>query len=348
MEKDKDIDIDGLDHGVIFRRSWAWAGLVLPPLVMLVIPAEIVAYIIEPEWPLRVFTFSLTEESDVFARHINYRIVYATMILFHVALCLCLILLFWDRLRDFPRFLRHRAYVFMTIEASLFLAILRFYWRDTTLYKLSYTNIRDLLAKTGVLNDIVPIGVNLDKVTTKLSIFVYIPQIFSVAALIVALAVAGSVVGNLREAPESEWRERFIAGVNSLQICFFGLSAALVTSTFTASLFFQFPANLAAADEQMLKTAVTALSEYAYALTVFWGAVYSLTLVATFAPAAIVLRSEIRRHGQRSESPDEFSQWLAEKALVSPSKWFRNIVVMLAPLLFSAVGSLLKLLPSGG
>jgi len=353
----KDKDVDSLKWGAILVSPWAWAIIVFPPLVMLVLPAEIISYFVRPAWPLDVFTITVAQESEAFARHLNHRIVYAAMIFFHVTLCLCLIVLFWDRLRDFSKFLQRRAYVLMIIEASLFLAILAFYWRSTGLYKLSYINIRGLLAKTCVLDDVlapcvpdcVVDGVtrcvpDLDSVTTKLSMFVYIPQILSIAALTVALAVAASVIGNLQQLTAQDWQKRFDDGVKSLQFCFFGLSAVLVTSTITATLFFQFPVSLAAADTPP----ATALSEYARTLTVFWGTVYTLTLVATFAPAALILRSLVRRYERGAESSAEFKQWLTDKALVSPIRLITNFLAMLAPMLFGAAGSLMKFLPGGG
>jgi hypothetical protein len=353
----KDKVIKSGNRGVIFGASWAWVAIVLPPFVMLVLPAEIISYFVHPAWPLDVFTITVTQESEAFARHLNHRIVYAAMIFFHVTLCLCLIVLFWDRLRDFAGSLRRRAYVLMLIEASLFLAILRFYWRSTDLYTLSYINIRELLAKTCVLDDVlapcvpdcVVDGVtrcvpDLDSVPTKLSMFVYIPQIFSIAALTVALAVAASVIGNLEQLKAQDWQKRFDDGVKSLQFCFFGLSAVLVTSTIAATLFFQFPASLTAADNP----AAAALSEYARTLTVYWGTVYTLTLIATFAPAALILRGLVRRYEQGAESSAEFKRWLTDKALVSPIRLITNFLAMLAPMLFGAAGSLMKFLPGAG
>ena len=113
----------------------------------------------------------------------------------------------------------------MFVEASLFLAVLGFYWRSTGLYKLSYLNIRALLASTCALNDILAPCVaghvpDLDQVTTRLSLFVYIPHIFSIATLSVAVAVATSVIGNLRDLTAQDWHKRFDHGVQSLQICF--------------------------------------------------------------------------------------------------------------------------------
>jgi hypothetical protein len=353
----KDKDGNRFNQGVIFGRSWAWLAIVFPPLVMLVLPAEIIGYIVEPGWPLSELTLALSTESEAIARHINHRIKFAAVIMFHVSLCVCLMVLFWGRIRDFPGFLRHRAYVLMIAEGALFLAVLAFYWRATGLYKLSYLNIRELLARTCVLDDLLAKCIpgcvsdgsancvpDLDAVATKLSMFVYIPHIFSIATVAVAVAVAGSVIGNLQQFTVPDWQKRFDEGVKSLQFCFFGLSAVLVTSTATATLFFQFPVSFTIVET----STATVLTEYARTLAVFWGTVYTLTLVATFAPAALILRSLIRRYEQGAESSVEFKQWLTDKALISPIKLITTFLAALAPLLFGAAENLIKFLPGGG
>jgi hypothetical protein len=335
-------------QGLSYGLPWLWVVLALPPLVMLVLPAEVIAFFVPTDWPLDAFALSVTQQGEAFARHIDHRILYAAVVLFHAALCLGLIVLFWDRLRDFPAFLRRQAYVVMFVEAALFLVVLAFFWRSTVLYELSYLNIRELLAGTCALGDILAPCVDgkvpdLDQMTTKLSLFVYIPHVLSIAVLAVAVAVVASIIGSLRELKAQDWHERFDHGVQSLQICFFGGSAILVTSTITATLFFQFPASIAPADSAV----ATALAEYARTLTVFWGVVYTLTLVATFGPAALILRNLVRRYEQGAESSDKLKEWLTYKALVSPIRMITNFFVMLAPMLFGAAGSLTKLLPGG-
>ena len=129
-----------------------------------------------------------------------------------------------------------------------------------------------------------------------------------------------------------------------VQVCFFGLSAVLVTSTITATLFFQFPASLARTDSWV----ATGLSAHAQTLSVFWGTVYTLTLIATFIPVALIVRNLVRRYEQGAESSPEFRSGLVHKALVSPMRLIMNLLAMFAPMLFGAAGSLTKLLPGGG
>ncbi|MEE8302328.1 MAG: hypothetical protein V3S24_07820 [Candidatus Tectomicrobia bacterium] len=334
MEK----DIESPDQGEVFGRSWAWFWLILPPLVMFVVPTGIIQFMITPGWSPHDFAASFAEGSDVLAGHISHRMVYAAMAYFHVAVCLCATLFFWDQLRGFPQFLRHRAYAFMISEAVFFLGIWLF-WRgpEVALYRLSYLNIKELLLRTEAGADITT------GLVTKLSMFATVPQGFGVVAVIVAVGVAGSVAGNLSEARESEWRQRFAVRVHTLQRCFLGLSAVLVTSTLTMMLFFQFPAELAADSNTKM-----VLSHYARGLTVFWGMVYTLTLIATFAPAAVFLRNTLRRQQQGVGSPEEFREWVAQKVLVSPQRVLGNLAALLAPVLAGLLGTLLKSLAGGG
>jgi hypothetical protein len=330
-DQHNDDEVDSRKWAAILGPSWAWVVIVIPPLMMFVLPALVID-IARPEWPIDVFAISVDKASDAFARHIDHRILYAAMLLFHVALCLGLIMMFWDRLREFPVVLRHRSYVLMLIEVALFVAIVAIYWRSTGLYQLSYLDIRELLARTCIFDDLLAPCVqdcavervakcppDLDKITTKLSILVWIPQIIAIATVTAALAVVASIIGHLREFTAQDWRKRFDDGVRNLQVCFFGLSAILVTSTITATLFFQFPASLARADS-----------------------------CATFTPVALIVRNLARRYEQGAASSSEFRSGLVHKALVSPIRLIMNLLAMFAPMLFGAAGSLTKLLPGAG
>lgn len=334
MEK----DIESPKQGEVFGRSWAWVWLILPPLIMFVVPTGIVQFMIQPGWSPHDFVPSFAEGTEVLAGHISDRVVYGAMAYVQVAVCMSAMWLLWDQLRVFPKFLRHRAYACMVIEAFLFLGIWLFWRRpEVTLYRLSYLNIKELLLKTAAGADITAGAV------TKLSMFATVPQVFGVAVLIVAVGVAGAVTGNLPDTPESDWRQRFADRVRTLQRCLLVASAVLVTSTLTVMLFFQFPAELAA--DPKIKMV---LSDYARGLTVFWGTVYTLTLIATFATAAVILRNTLRRHQQGVGSPEEFREWVAEKVLLSPRGVLGNLAALLAPVLAGLLGTLLKSLAGGG
>ena len=93
-DQQNDNESDKSKRGLGLGLLWAWVVLVLPPLVMLVLPAEIIGFFVQTNWPLDAVTLSVTQQSETFARHIDHRIVYAAAILFHAALCVGLIVPF--------------------------------------------------------------------------------------------------------------------------------------------------------------------------------------------------------------------------------------------------------------
>ncbi len=260
-------DITGLDKVIKGLRDGLW--LIMPPAVMFLLSTAIVQFVIHPGWSSEDLAPAFAEAPGALGRHLSHRLVYASMAFFHIALCLSVMLFFWRQLRDQHQSLRRRAYRFMAVEAFLFLAVW-LVWPDpdVTLFKLSYQNVNDLLAQTSVGSDLTVGRVS------KLSLLANVPQVFGIFSIVLAVGVVGSLARGIPQNSESEWRAHFATRVRSLQKCFLGLSAVLVTSTLTVSLFFHFPAELAAdADTR------AALNLYAQGLTIFWGTVYTLTLL---------------------------------------------------------------------
>ena len=81
---------------------------------------------------------------------------------------------------------------------------------------------------------------------------------------------------------------------------FYVVSLVLVTSTISIMLFLQLPLALAADEETKL-----AVTGHAQGMTVFWGTVFTLTLVMMFAPSAFLLLKTARQYEKRSEKPEE-------------------------------------------
>ena len=52
-----------------------------------------------------------------------------------------------------------------------------------------------------------------------------------------------------------------------------------------------------------------AVSSHAQGMTVFWGTVFTLTLVMMFAPSAYQLLKTAQEHEKRSEEPAEVRAW---------------------------------------
>jgi len=85
-----------------------------------------------------------------------------------------------------------------------------------------------------------------------------------------------------------------------------------------------------------------AVSKFATGLSTFWGALFSITLVATFAAPALRLLNEA--YGRRTvlrDSP-EFRLWLHEHVFQSIKRQLGTVLSLMAPLLVGPVSSLLS------
>ena len=74
----------------------------------------------------------------------------------------------------------------------------------------------------------------------------------------------------------------------------------------------------------------------------FWGAIFTLTLLATFAPSGYVLVRIAQRHEGTVKAPGEFRKWLREQIYISAPKQLRNVAALLAPLVVGPLGNLLE------
>jgi hypothetical protein len=151
---------------------------------------------------------------------------------------------------------------------------------------------------------------------------------------------AGFAYGNADGLPgfaNPEWRTVFNERIKGLQKSLYALSMVLVASTIVITIFAHLPAGLFKDDSGF----GSALSKYAIGLSTFWGALFSLTLAATFAaPAVLLLR---HTHGYQSVATDagDMQAWLHEHVFVSIKKQLVNVASLLAPLLVGPLSALL-------
>lgn len=312
-------------------RIW-WISLVVPPLMLFVLPTIISQFLFQSGGSLPDFVGSFSEGSDIAIRHMGERLIYIAMVYFHVAVCITAVVIFWSQLRDASQ--RTRQHIFAIIVCELlFFLLLRIFWPrpGIVLYELSYLNIKGLLNQSKAAADIT-IGA-----TSKLSVLVNVPQGFGAVATIVAFGVATALSVNLFQEPDAKWQQTFANHVARLHRCFIGLSAVLVTSTLNVMLFFQLPVELSADPKTK-----NALLDYARGLTFFWGRVYTLTLVAVFVPAVLILRSTLHRYEHGLATPAEFREWLTRQVFVSPRRTVESLIAMMAPIIAGVLGTFLK------
>jgi len=111
----------------------------------------------------------------------------------------------------------------------------------------------------------------------------------------------------------------------------------LVSSTIAITIFAHFPAGLVKNGSGL----ATAVSKYASGLSTFWGALFSLTLVATFAAPAFLLLRQAYGHQSVAEDAVDLGTWLHEHVFVSIKNQLVNVASLLAPLLVGPLSSLL-------
>ena len=173
---------------------------------------------------------------------------------------------------------------------------------------------------------------------SKLTLLAWIPTFSGMGAVVFAAGFAYGNAGGLPSFEDPEWRTVFNQRIKALQNSVYALSTVLVSSTIAITFFAHLPTGLLT-DSSGLATAV---SKYAVGLSTFWGALFSLTLVATFAaPAFLLLR---QAYGYESVGKDtaDHRVWLHEHVFVSIKKQLVNVASLLAPLLVGPLSSLLS------
>lgn len=156
-------------------------------------------------------------------------------------------------------------------------------------------------------------------------------------AMTVTSAHATIMAGESIPTADEQWRPAFLARIKLLQKSLYLPSLVLVTSTVTIFHFSSLPLDLLT--DQSLKTALTNLT---IGLTAFWGGMFTATLFATFAPAAMLLLRHTRAHQNGPAMPSDFGLWLYESVFVSIKKQVMNALMMIAPMLVGPLSSLLQ------
>ena len=124
-------------------------------------------------------------------------------------------------------------------------------------------------------------------------------------------------------------------------------SALLVAGILHMGAWLRWPAALVS-DKAMQE----GVMNLALAITLFWGATFTLVIVATYGPAASRLSTQASRvikEGSEAGKIEDPHKWLSDHGLVSsPMKQLPQIAAMLAPLLAGPIGSVLSSLNLSG
>lgn len=273
--------------------------------------------------------------------HFESLMVYVSVAYFHVALCILASVYAVFQIRSFPDPIQKHAW---RLVIRLFLALIAvglIARIEGSALELTYRNTCELLRIAEVSPHLVPDTCR----GGPPSLFVWltgIPVLAGLIAAVLATAAVSAAAGPLAQHGESDWRQAFARRAAVLQQSFYIASMVLVTSTVSIMLFLQLPLTIA---DEGLTTMV--VGSHARAMTVFWGTVFTLTLLAIVAPSAFLMNRAAERHAAASEAPSEVRDWLKTHIAVSVPKRLGNIAAVLAPLLVGPAGALLEKLGGG-
>lgn len=165
---------------------------------------------------------------------------------------------------------------------------------------------------------------------------------FTLGAIAVALMTASvAAIATADGDPKKEWETEFAKRVAQLQNFFRMSSVVLVASAVALMLFVQLPIGL------MDEASATAIAKFAQGLTVYWGSVMTLTLVAVFLLPVISLHREARAYYSKTETDKSFTEWLNDRGQLSVKRHLANLATMLAPVLVGPIGALMQSLFGG-
>ncbi len=332
----------------IFPLRDAWLpALPLLPLVLsaaafswLLVPAKQLVFL-EPE---KLLFIAQPQRNYV---HLGDMLSYLALCGFHMLLCgavIAALVLCHSRL---PRRQAQAGLVYLTAILLLGSAVIFFFHKQAdnqVLIQLGYKAVCQVIAAAKLPTDLVNGGECFagDKIT-GLTALAWVPAFIGMAAVGFGGAFAYATARDLPtmgEKGEPAWREALDGHIKALQRTVYLLSAVLVSSTITITLFAHLPVGLLADSPDPAPAA--ALSKYANGLSTFWGALFSITLVATFASPALRLLNVAYGAVERAEGTSDLRTWLQEHVFQSLRRQLATVFSLLAPLLVGPLSSLLS------
>ncbi len=207
---------------------------------------------------------------------------------------------------------------------------------DLQLYSIAYDSITRIYQEAGgpvaaaMTGDAGPLGV------PRHLISILLPVAFGIAAVCAGSCHAAAVVEGAGGGDEGDRDRAAREAADGLVHSLVAMSALLVGSTLLLTLYFRLPQALYGAGEAAAPAGAEYL-DFANVVSIFWGVVMTLTLVAVYAPHAVALRSHapvpLGRLLEKGAESGAFYSGLAKKAEV--------VVSALAPLLAALTTQLL-------
>ncbi len=328
------------------RDAWLPALPVLP----LVLSAVVFAWLLSPTKqlgflePEKLLFIAQPQRNYV---HLGDMLSYLALCIFHMLLCGAVIaaLVLW--LSRLPRRQTQAGLVYLAAILLLGSAVIFFFHKQAdnqALIQLGYKAVCQVIAEAKLPTELVKDGKCFAGDTiTRLTALAWVPAFIGMAAVGFGSAYAYATERDLpAEGTKGDpaWREALDQRIKALQRTVYLLSAVLVSSTITITLFAHLPVGLLADSPDSAPAA--ALSKYATGLSTFWGALFSITLVATFAVPALRLLEEAYGAAEKDEAGTDLRTWLQEHVFQSLKRQLATVFSLLAPLLVGPLSSLLS------
>ncbi|MGD1878790.1 MAG: hypothetical protein ACFB13_14985 [Kiloniellaceae bacterium] len=279
--------------------------------------------------------------------HLGDMLSYYALATFHTLLCLAVVITFVLWTLRLPARQRGAALILLVAVLAQIVAIglvLKAEANRVVLVQLGYKAICQLIAAAELPTRlVVPGQCFVEGDISPLTWLAWVPTFAGIATVAFAAAFAYASTRSL-PAPQAHddaaWRAALDQRIQALQRSVYLLSAVLVSSTITITLFAHLPAGLLT-DGRDLDLA-GAVSKYATGLSTFWGALFSVTLVATFAAPALGLLGAAYRSEHARSGSDELRAWLQDHVFQSLNRQLATVFSLLAPLLVGPLSSLLS------
>lgn len=260
----------------------------------------------------------------------NGLIVYLSVGIFHVAACLAAIAYLLARVLALPRGVQGR--VWLVIAALLvLLAVANGYARAQAVpgaLNLTYRYVCEVVWHAQVMPHLLPESC-FSGPLSPFALLAVFPYSFGLLAAVCAGGLACTAALPLPQGDPEAAQRRVVRVERAFQIT----TVVLVTSTISMMLFYRLPiAVLPEAGPQAL------VLGYGQGLAMFWGAVFTLTLLATFGPALAFLQRPV------DPAPGGVAPEPGARAMQSFRQYVSSALAVLAPLVVGALGPVLELL----
>ncbi len=197
--------------------------------------------------------------------------------------------------------------------------------------ELTYRNVCWVLSKTGVAPHLMPAACN----AGGISLFAWLAALPYLAGLLAAICAAG--VACTSALPMTAGTDAARDRTRTIELAFKLTVILLVTTTLSLMLFLQLPLAV-----DLPNTYSEALmKQYGQGMAMFWGTVCTLTLIAIFGPAVLMLQSAAAIQGSAHSRTDP--PMLSFQAVRDQ---ITKVLAVLAPFIVGSLGPALEILTS--